>query len=116
MRTHDADDAGQVCLERGSRFFVSADNFPRLGLSRPAARFTKYLTTVLRLSHDNAEVTIDLRRSSKVRNILRSAQGLPWVQFTCKIVRSSVESMSTHVRRRLPGVPEHVRRRCSFGS
>ena len=28
------------------------------------ARFTKYLTTVLRLSYDNAKVTIDLRRTS----------------------------------------------------
>jgi len=32
----------------------------------PGARFTKYLTTILRLSYDNAEVTIDLRRTSIV--------------------------------------------------
>jgi len=30
----------------------------------PGARFTKYLTTILRLSYDNAIVTIDLRRTS----------------------------------------------------
>jgi len=29
--------------------------------SRHGARFTKYLTTILRLSYDNAKVTIDLR-------------------------------------------------------
>ena len=28
------------------------------------ARFTKYLTTILRLSYDNAKVTINLRRTS----------------------------------------------------
>ena len=30
---------------------------------RTGARFTKYLTTILRLSYDNAKVTIDLRRT-----------------------------------------------------
>jgi len=39
------------------------------------ARFTKYLTTILRLSYDNAKVTIDLRRTSNLQNILRRAQG-----------------------------------------
>jgi len=46
--------------------------------SRPqscAARVTKYLTTILRLSYDNAEVTIDLRRTSNLQNIIRRAQG-----------------------------------------
>jgi len=32
----------------------------------PGARFTKYLTTVLRLSYDNAKVTTDLRRTSSL--------------------------------------------------
>ena len=41
----------------------------------PRARFTKYLTTILRLSHDNAKVTIDLRRTSNLPNILRRTQG-----------------------------------------
>jgi len=41
----------------------------------PGARFTKYLTTILRLSYDNAKVTIDLRRTSTLRNIIRRAQG-----------------------------------------
>ena len=44
-------------------------------MDRPGARFTKYLTTVLRLSYDNAKVTIDLRRTSNLQNILRRAQG-----------------------------------------
>jgi len=35
------------------------------------ARFTKYLTTILRLSYDNAEVTIDLRRTCNLQNILQ---------------------------------------------
>ena len=56
---------------------------------RPGARFTKYRTTILRLSYDNAKVTIDLRLTSKVQNILRRTQGFSYVQFTCKIVRSS---------------------------
>ena len=50
---------------------------------------TKYLTTILRLSYDNAKVTIDLRQTSHSQNILRRTQGLSQVQFTCKIVRSS---------------------------
>ena len=41
----------------------------------PGARFTKYLTTILRLSYDNAIVTIDLRRTSNLQNILRRTQG-----------------------------------------
>jgi len=35
----------------------------------PGARFTKYLTTILRLSYDNATVTINLRRTSNLQNI-----------------------------------------------
>jgi len=38
------------------------------------ARFTKYLTTILLLSYDNAKVTIDLRRTSNLLNILRRTQ------------------------------------------
>ena len=57
--------------------------------SAAGARFTKYLTTISRLSYDNAKVTIDLRWTSKVQNILRRTQGFSYVQFTCKIVRSS---------------------------
>jgi len=38
---------------------------------RPGARFTKYLTTVLRLSYDDAKVTIDLRRTSSLQDILQ---------------------------------------------
>jgi len=32
----------------------------------PGTRFTKYLTTILRLSYDNAKVTIDLRRTTNL--------------------------------------------------
>ena len=53
------------------------------------ARFTKYLTTILRLSYDNAKVTIDLRRASNLQNILRRTQGLSSVRLIRKIVRSS---------------------------
>ena len=56
---------------------------------RAGARFTKYLTTILRLSYDNAKVTIDLRQTSNLQNILRRTQGFSYVQLTCKIVRSS---------------------------
>jgi len=42
---------------------------------RPGARFTKYLTTILRLSYDNAKVTMDLLRMSNLQNNLRRAQG-----------------------------------------
>ena len=40
--------------------------------SKAGTRFTKYLTTILRLSYDNAKVTIDLRRTSNLQNVLRS--------------------------------------------
>jgi len=62
------------------------------GPARPyslGTRFTKYLMTVLQLSYDNAKVTIELRRTSNLQNILRRTQGFSWVRFTCKIVRSS---------------------------
>jgi len=36
--------------------------------SKPGARLAKYLTIVLRLSYDNAKVTIDLRRTSRLQN------------------------------------------------
>jgi len=42
----------------------------RLRSERTWARFTKYLTTILRLSYDNAIVTIDLRRTTNLPNRL----------------------------------------------
>jgi len=43
-------------------FYVSfAGLVTGLGVERAGARFTKYLTTILRLSYDNAKVAIDLR-------------------------------------------------------
>ena len=40
-------------------------------IGKPGAKFTKYLTTILRLSYDNAQHTIDLRQMSNLQNILR---------------------------------------------
>ena len=57
--------------------------------SAGGARFTKYLTTILRLSYDNAKVTIDLRRTSNLQNVLRRTEGFSEARFTCKVVRSS---------------------------
>ena len=51
--------------------------------------YTQYLTTILRLSYDNAKVTIDLRRTSNLQDISRRTQGFSCVRFTCKVVRSS---------------------------
>ena len=45
--------------------------------------------TIRRLSNNNVKVTFDLRWMSNLQNILRRSQGFPYVQFTCKIVRSS---------------------------
>ena len=42
---------------------------------KPEAQFAKYLTTILRLSYDSAKVTINLRWTSNLRNILQRAQG-----------------------------------------
>jgi len=41
----------------------------------PGATCTNYLTIILQLSYDNAKVTIDLRRSSGLQNILRRTRG-----------------------------------------
>ena len=41
--------------------------------NRPGARFTKYLTTILRLSYDNAEVTINLRSTYDGRLIYKTS-------------------------------------------
>jgi len=53
--------------------------------SSSGARFTKYLMTILRLSYDNPEVTVDLRQMSNLPSIFS------WAGFCykCKIVRLS---------------------------
>ena len=56
---------------------------------KPEARFTKYLKTILRLSYDNAKVTIDLRRTSNLQNISRERKAFLGYDFTCSVVRSS---------------------------
>jgi len=43
-------------------------------------RFTRYLTTILRLSYDNAEVTIDLRRTSNLQNVLQLMESFSYRQ------------------------------------
>ena len=56
------------------------------GILSPArARLTEYLTTILRLSYDNAKVTIDVRRTSNLQNVLRRTRGFSEARFTCKI-------------------------------
>ena len=50
------------------------------------ARFTQ---NMLRQSYDSAKATIDLRRTSNLQNIVRSAPSFSWVRFTRKIVRRS---------------------------
>ena len=49
----------------------------------PGARFTKYLTTHIQLSYDNAEVTIDWRRTSNLQNILSLSSAIvaPWMHL-----------------------------------
>jgi len=64
---------------------ASADIRLPLDARVPVARFTKYLTRILRLSYDNAKVTIDLRRTSNLQNILRRPQGTIHLQ-SCNIV------------------------------
>ena len=69
----------------------------------PAARFTKHLTTVLRLSYDNVKVTIDLRRTSNLQNILRRAQGFFKGTIhlqSCKIVWGSVRKLAYDIPKR----------------
>ena len=61
----------------------------RAVLCLPVARFTKYFTTILRLSYDNAIVTIDLRRMTNLPNRLtkgaRLFLGMIHLQ-NCKVV------------------------------
>ena len=70
-----------------SAYSLSTMPFNRSFIS--GARFTDYLTTILRLSYDNSKVTVDLRQTSNLQNILRRTRGFSWVRVTCRIVRSS---------------------------
>jgi len=64
--------------------------------SSTGARFTKYLTTILRLSYDNTKVTIDLRRTSNLQKHPTKGErfflGTMQLQ-TCKIVLDSVRKI-----------------------
>jgi len=62
---------------------------------RPTTPLGPDLQNILRQSHDNAKVTIDLRRTSHSYNVLRRTQGFSQLQFTCIIVKSS-EIVFTH--------------------
>ena len=66
-------------------------------------RFTKYLTTILRLSYDNAKVTIDLRRTSNLQKHptkgARLFLGTIHLQ-SCKIVRDSVRKLAYDIPKR----------------
>jgi len=42
------------------------------------ARSTQYLTTIVRLSYDNAKVTMDVRQTSSFHNILQQTQGFSY--------------------------------------
>ena len=67
------------------------------------ARFTKYLTTILRLSYDNAKVTIDLRRTSNSPNRLTNGERLFLGMIhlhNCKIVRDSVRKLAYDIPKR----------------
>ena len=72
-------------------------------LCRSGARFTKYLTTILRFSYDNAKVTIDLRRTSNLRKHptkgARLFLGTIHLQ-TCKIVLDSVYKLAYDIPKR----------------
>jgi len=61
------------------------------------------LQNILRLSYDNAKVTIDLRRTSNLQNILtkgaRLFLGTIHLQ-SCKIVRDTVHKLAYHVPKR----------------
>ena len=69
----------------------------------PGARFTKYLTTIIRLSYDNAKVTIDLRRTSNLqKHATQDARlflGTIHLQ-TCKIVLDSVRKLTYNIPKR----------------
>ena len=93
VQTHLVANRQRVVSTSGSRKQVFNDGLCSASshfVSRTsAAWFTNYPTIMLRLSYDNVKVTIDLRRTSNLLNILRRAQGFSWLQFTCKIAISS---------------------------
>jgi len=67
------------------------------------ALFTKYLTTISRSSYDGAKITINLRRTSNLRNILQRTQGffLGMIHLqNCKIVWDSVGKLAYDISNR----------------
>jgi len=56
---------GELCAD-GDSSQQRHVNTPGHRLGLPGTPFTKYLTTILRLSYDNAKVMIDLRRTSNL--------------------------------------------------
>jgi len=49
------------------------------------AQFTRYLTIILRLSYDNAEVTIDLRRTSNLQQKLTKSKAFHRYESLAKL-------------------------------
>ena len=83
---------------RGKVFFRHSENYRTSG-----ARFTKYLTTILQLSYDNAKVTIDLRRRSNLQK--HPAKGARFFLGTihlqnCKIVLDCVRKLAYDIPKR----------------
>ena len=77
---------GELCAD-GDSSQQRHVNTPGRRLGLPGTPFTQYLTTMLRLSYDNAKVMIDLRRTSNLPNTLRSTQKFSWGRFTRENVR-----------------------------
>jgi len=54
-----------------------------VSVRKPGARFTKYLTTILRLSYDNAEVTIRSTYDGRlIYNVRKSAYDIPKINLS----------------------------------
>ena len=72
-------------------------------VTETGARFTKYLTTILRVSYDNTKVTIDLRWTSNLQKHptkgARFFLGTIHLQ-TCKIVLDSVRKLAYNIPKR----------------
>jgi len=90
----------RLCLQLRSPGSISG---PECWPRSPGARFTKYLTTILRLSYDNVKVTIDLRRMSNLQKHptkgARFFLGTIHLQ-TYKIVRDSVRKLAYDIPKR----------------
>jgi len=88
---------------RRATLYTNAGKVTQTDWWKPGARFTKYLTAILRLSYDNAKVTIDLRRTSNLQK--HPTKGARFFlgtihSQTCKIVRDSVHKLAYDIPKR----------------